>query len=447
MSDQEKDPVVHSSLSRPLFIWSALLVLALIWGLYDEMYGIRPWKGYQAKFEKLYSKYLDSAKLGEAEVERQIKASPDYRRLDQQMLAAEKAAMPEASAIDKQVNQDLVPKILALNDPFQEVRSHIGSLTYEIEVSHSDSRKASLRKQIEELKAEVHKVALPGESEKRSMKFDEMDQQLQAWKAQKAELLQKRVEVMKTATELRAQRDKYLSDRISDASSDTILAVQNSLEKFDIRIRQIHIKDVDLVDRCESCHLGTREPVVLTAAEMGGNSVFTSHPDKELLKIHDPEKFGCTPCHGGNGVAVSSVDQGARLQRALAVAAASQGEYRGRVPAVPRPRDRHREGGHAERGPRDFPAAGLHGLPSLRRVRSRGGRDVVGQPADPPARRSRRRSGCGKPASRYRRATRRAATPKRSTFTRRPTTSRCGRAGSTRRWSSSICGRAAWCAR
>ena len=178
MSDQEKDPVVHSSLSKPLFIWSALLVLSLGWGLYDEMYGIRPWKGYQARFEKLYSTYLDSAKPGEAEVERQIKASPEYRRLDQQMQAAEKAAMPEASAIDKQVNQELVPKILALNDPFQEVRSHIGALTYEIEVSHSESRKDSLRKQIEELKAEVHKVALPGESEKRSMKFDEMDQQL-----------------------------------------------------------------------------------------------------------------------------------------------------------------------------------------------------------------------------------------------------------------------------
>ena len=109
---------------------------------------------------------------------------------------------------------------------------------------------------------------------------------------------------MKKATELRAKRDKYLSDRIADASSDTILAVQNSLDKFDIRIRQIHIKDVDLVDRCESCHLGTREPVTLTAAAMGGNEVYTSHPDKELLKIHDPEKFGCTPCHGGNGVAI-----------------------------------------------------------------------------------------------------------------------------------------------
>src|SRR6185295_2627749 len=166
MSDQDKDPVVHSSLSKHLFIWSALLVLSLAWGLWDEMYGTRPWKSYQARFEKLYSKYLTNAKLGAGEVEKQIKLSPEYRRLDTEMQAAEKAAMPEASAIDKQVNEDLTPKILALNDPFQEVRSHIGALTYQIEVSHSDSSKNSLRKEIEQLKQESHSVALPGEAEK-----------------------------------------------------------------------------------------------------------------------------------------------------------------------------------------------------------------------------------------------------------------------------------------
>ena len=36
------------------------------------------------------------------------------------------------------------------------------------------------------------------------------------------------------------------------------------LEKFDVKIRQIHVKDIDLVDRCESCHLGTREPVSIS---------------------------------------------------------------------------------------------------------------------------------------------------------------------------------------
>jgi cytochrome c551/c552 len=306
--DQSKDPVVHSSLSRPLYIWSALLILSMAWGLYDEIWGIRPWKGYEARFQKAYAKYLANARMGEGQLEKQIKGSADYRRLDTQMQAAEKAAMPEASAIDKKVNEDLVPKILALNDPFQEVRSHIGALTYQIEVTHSESSKASLRKEIDELKAETHKVKLPGE-DAQEMKFDDMAKKLQAMKDEKATLLQRRVEVMKQATELRAARDKYLSDRIPDSSLDTLASVERSLDNFDIRIRQIHIKDVDLVDRCESCHLGTREPVALTAAAMGGNAVFTSHPDKELLKIHDPDKFGCTPCHGGNGVAVASVEK------------------------------------------------------------------------------------------------------------------------------------------
>src|SRR3954463_530229 len=107
MSDQDKDPVVHSSLSKQLFIWSVLLVLSLFWGLWDEMYGIRPWKDYQARFKKAYAKYLVTAKLGAAETEKQIRASSEYRKLDAEMLAAEKAGMPEASAIDKEVNENL----------------------------------------------------------------------------------------------------------------------------------------------------------------------------------------------------------------------------------------------------------------------------------------------------------------------------------------------------
>jgi len=306
--DQDKDPVVHSTLSKPLFIWSALLVLSLAWGLYDEMYGIRPWKGYEAKFQKLYGAYLRQAKLPEAELEKQIKSSAEYQQLTRQMNAAAAEAAPAAKKIDDQVAV-LVPRILALNDPFQEVRSHIGALTYQIEVSSSESSKNSLRKEIEGLKQETHDVKLPGDDKAKPMKFGEMSALLKQMKDEKAGLLQQRVEVMKKVTEISKARNEYLSDRLPAASTDTLTSVQNSLDNFDIHIRQIHVKDVDLVDRCESCHLGTREPVQLTAASMGGNKVFSSHPDKELLKIHDPDKFGCTPCHGGNGVALSSVEK------------------------------------------------------------------------------------------------------------------------------------------
>ena len=98
MSDQEqdRDPVVHSSLGKPLVISSILLVLSLAWGLYDEVYATRPWKGYQARFVKLYSSYLKSAKPTEAEFEAKIKASPDYQKLDKAVQDAENAVRPKA---------------------------------------------------------------------------------------------------------------------------------------------------------------------------------------------------------------------------------------------------------------------------------------------------------------------------------------------------------------
>ena len=106
-----------------------------------------------------------------------------------------------------------MPRSLALNDPFQEVRGHIGALTYQIEITKSQSTKESLRKEIEELRKEVHAVKLPkpdGSTEKLPMDFATMDKTLQDWKAEKAQLLQKRVDLLKTATELRVERDKYL---------------------------------------------------------------------------------------------------------------------------------------------------------------------------------------------------------------------------------------------
>ena len=200
------------------------------------------------------------------------------------MQAAEKAVTQKVREIDRKVNQELVPRTLALNDPFQEVRSHIGALTYQIETTDSESSKKSKRKEIEELKKEVHTVKLPmpdGSIETKPYTFREMDRDADRHgKREKAQLLQQRVDILKPATELRAQRDKYLSDRIADVSADTLAGLLKKMDDFHITIHQIHIKDVDLVDRCESCHLGTREPVTLTKAAMGGEEVFISHPNQ-----------------------------------------------------------------------------------------------------------------------------------------------------------------------
>ena len=62
----------------------------------------------------------------------------------------------------------------------------------------------------------------------------------------------------------------------------------------EIGIKQIWVQKLDRVDRCETCHLGLKESALRDAEEP-----FTTHPRMH----HDIEEFGCTMCHGGQGVA------------------------------------------------------------------------------------------------------------------------------------------------
>lgn len=62
-------------------------------------------------------------------------------------------------------------------------------------------------------------------------------------------------------------------------------------------IKQLIVKDLDRVDRCTTCHLAIDKPQLALAEEP-----FTAHPGM-WLESHPPEKFGCTVCHGGQGLA------------------------------------------------------------------------------------------------------------------------------------------------
>src|SRR5258708_7684393 len=184
MSDQEKDPVVSSSLSKPLVVSSVLLLLSLAWGLYDEVWGTCPWKSYQARFVELYSKFLKQARPSEAEVEAKIKTSSEYQQLDKQMQAAEASVRGEGKKIDDAVNQVIVPQTLALNEKFQELRNEIGARTYQIEVTASESGKNSLRGDIDKIKQRVVTVKLPtpdGSMTTKDYTYDQMTAHLKPW--------------------------------------------------------------------------------------------------------------------------------------------------------------------------------------------------------------------------------------------------------------------------
>ncbi len=69
---------------------------------------------------------------------------------------------------------------------------------------------------------------------------------------------------------------------------------------FKYGVRQRWISELHRVDRCETCHLGVEDPRFHNAPQP-----FRTHPDPDR---HNFEKFGCTVCHGGQGLATSVED-------------------------------------------------------------------------------------------------------------------------------------------
>lgn len=64
-------------------------------------------------------------------------------------------------------------------------------------------------------------------------------------------------------------------------------------------IQQIWQRDMDRIDRCTTCHQGVQNPELKEAA-----NPHRFHPDM----VHDVAEFGCTICHGGQGLATRIVD-------------------------------------------------------------------------------------------------------------------------------------------
>ena len=64
---------------------------------------------------------------------------------------------------------------------------------------------------------------------------------------------------------------------------------------FDVDYRQLVLPWFDKIDRCVICHVGISDPKTKNLA-----NPLRVHPGS-YLDSHDPNKFGCTICHDGQG--------------------------------------------------------------------------------------------------------------------------------------------------
>jgi cytochrome c551/c552 len=328
------DPIKSSSFALPLLIASFLLILTVAWSFYVEFYGLQPWRGYQSRFAKAYTIFLRGKIKDEKKSEDAVFSSSEYKALASKVDAAEQTAKTQDEDIAKQIAL-LDDQRVAIGDAFKDARGKIGSLVYQYEIvpaSEKDKKESRLKDLMDGRKS-IWKVDWPvadGKIQKdKPFTGDELNEAFTGIMAQRAALVAQRGEVDKPAKAARLELAQYTSEHLPGLSSASLESLRNSMADFDERIIQINVSPpgaslnnlggAGLVDRCQSCHVGTDQKYVppqltLTKADLGmaksDDAPYSSHPDLDLIEWHPLEKFGCSPCHGGNGRAIDSVKRG-----------------------------------------------------------------------------------------------------------------------------------------
>jgi cbb3-type cytochrome oxidase cytochrome c subunit len=311
----DDDPIVSKSLAPHYVVAVMVLMGTLFWALWDEDFGQRPWKTFQNEWKTRYSSTLRNARSQSGTAQKEVESSAEYQSLKQVYDRASQMAAPRIKEINERL-RDLSGKILAVQNVFTDRRAYVNASIYDIETETSSTRKQRKQRNLDEYEREVATVEYPDGSKQRYT-FPQLEGVYNDLKTERTKLSAELGGLIKPVNEQKEKLDSYVSEHMVNLTPSQITGLLDKTEAWDAKIQQINVPEANIVDRCESCHMGVREPIKLSAAAMSIKGkkpdeyarTFTSHPEPDLLKIHDPEKFGCSPCHQGNGRATTSVQK------------------------------------------------------------------------------------------------------------------------------------------
>ncbi len=311
----DDDPIVSKSLAPHYVVAVILLMATLFWALWDEDFGQRPWKNFQREWKNRYSSFLKTARSQSNASQTDVEAASEFKAVKLSYEQANQSAAPRAKEINEKL-RELSGKILAVQNVFTDRRAYVNASTYDIETETSNSAKQRKLRNLDAYKQEVTTVEYPDGS-RQKYSFPQLEETYNELRNERTKLSAELGEIIKPVNEQKEKLDAYVSEHMVNLTGSQLAGLQDKAEAWDPKIVQINVPEANIVDRCESCHMGIREPVKLTAAAMSLKGkkpdeyarAFTSHPEPDLLKTHDPDKFGCSPCHQGNGRATTSVEK------------------------------------------------------------------------------------------------------------------------------------------
>jgi len=279
-------PIETRNYSKMYLLFSAILFLGTMYSVVDEVTVRRPWKGFQ-------NQYRDTAMIRFTQRMNDAIASFDSAGYLEAKKTFDEIATKQTSTEYKtatmqlaKVKEDLLDA--ARNYTFAKSRGDEAYYYFQTakhengDVEETEKKLRGYEKQMKELGA------------------------IQSGLEHTRDSLRKFIE--KIDLEVKLAHGKV------DAFYANISKWQGKVEKIEVmplEIKQVMMTDYERtnfgtvksrIDRCQTCHLGIKEYDAMADAPQP----FTSHPIPELLEKHNPEVFGCTTCHQGQGPALTA---------------------------------------------------------------------------------------------------------------------------------------------
>jgi mono/diheme cytochrome c family protein len=270
-------------------VLAGLLALSTFWAIWDMIRERAPWQRYQMALNEQETAAVEG-QIQTASAEFEAQKASQYNTLVQQLQEAQsmlegesyQAMLSELNRADEQIQDSM--------QEYRFAKSEYDALWYEYknaEHHHDEAKMKTYRPQADAL--DEHVQELKGEWDKAAEVKADIESRLARYRSD-ADSLQAAIDaLLKPITDLEARLGR-IGDR------------QIKIEQFVLGdfVRGNFESYLDQVDRCTSCHVNT---------DKGGyddyQAPFHTHPNRDVvLKTHPISRFGCTPCHEGQGEAL-----------------------------------------------------------------------------------------------------------------------------------------------
>jgi len=176
--NSEKDPLVNQSLAGIYFISAILLILVFGWSLYDELFGLRPWKDYERLFVGHYRAFLQKEIPKQRAREKAVQESPEYQAMKKQLEDLQASIKPQMADLRRQISF-LDDQLQAVMDRATDARARVTSQLYQIEHTSARGEKESLLQNLDMFKRGPFVVHLPtedgnGKTTKKSYDYEQL---------------------------------------------------------------------------------------------------------------------------------------------------------------------------------------------------------------------------------------------------------------------------------